>query len=226
MLDSPHTIRPKFTFYLRILRLYLLIMRTDNTLDALFPTIRAGVLSTALLQPEHWWFMTELARHLGTSPSSLQRELESLVAAGLLLRRQDGRRTYFKANVDSPLYPDLRGLLDKTSGLVPTLKSALTHLDNRIELAFLYGSVARGEEHAASDVDLMVIGTLKQIDLLPVLRKLETRLRREVNVTLYSPEEFRQKRAAGDHFLHSVLKGKTIPLKGTLDELEEAASRQ
>jgi DNA-binding transcriptional ArsR family regulator len=187
-------------------------MRTDNTLDALFPTIRAGVLSAALLQPDHWWFMTELARHLETSPSSLQRELESLVTAGLLLRRQDGRRTYFKANVDSPLYPDLHGLLDKTSGLVPTLKSALTRLDNRIELAFLYG--------------LMVIGTLKQIDLLPVLRKLETRFRREVNVTLYSPEEFRRKRAAGDHFLHSVLKGKTIPLKGTLDELEEAASRQ
>jgi predicted nucleotidyltransferase len=93
-------------------------------------------------------------------------------------------------------------------------------------LAFLYGSVARGEEHAASDVDLMVIGTLKQIDLLPVLRKLEARFRREVNVTLYSPEEFRRKRAAGDHFLHSVLKGKTIPLKGTLDELEEAASKQ
>lgn len=170
--------------------------------------------------------MTELARHLGTSPSSLQRELESLVAAGLLLRRRDGRRTYFKANVDSPLYPDLRGLLDKTSGLVPTLKSALARLDNRIELAFLYGSVARGEEHAASDVDLMVIGTLKQIDLLPVLRKLEARFRREVNVTLYSTEEFHRKRAAGDHFLHSVLKGKTIPLKGTLDELKEAASRQ
>jgi predicted nucleotidyltransferase len=201
-------------------------MRTNNTLDALFPTIRAGVLSAALLQPDHWWFMTELARHLETSPSSLQRELESLVAAGLLLRRQDGRRTYFKANVDSPLFPDLRGLLDKTSGLVPTLKSALTRLDSRIELAFLYGSVARGEEHAASDVDLMVIGTLKQIDLLPVLRKLEARFHREVNVTLYSPEEFRRKRAAGDHFLHSVLKGKTIPLKGTLDELEEAASRQ
>ncbi len=170
--------------------------------------------------------MTELARHLETTPSSLQRELESLVAAGLLLRRQDGRRTYFKANPDSPLFADLRALLDKTSGLVPALKSALAGFDDRINLAFLYGSVARGEEHSASDVDLMVIGTLKQIDLLPALRKLEARFRREVNVTLYSPEEFRQKRAAGDHFLHSVLKGKTISLKGTLDELEEAASRQ
>jgi len=201
-------------------------MRTNGILDALFPTIRAGVLSATLLQPEHWWFMTELARHLETSPSSLQRELESLVSVGLLLRRQDGRRTYFKANADSPLFRDLRGLLDKTSGIVPTLKSALTRFDEQIELAFLYGSIARGEEHSASDVDLAIVGTLKQIDLLPALRKLEARFGREVNVTLFSPEEFRRKLAAKDHFLHSVLKGKTIPLKGTLNELEETASRQ
>jgi predicted nucleotidyltransferase len=201
-------------------------MRTIGILDALFPTIRAGVLSATLLQPEHWWFMTELARHLETSPSSLQRELESLVSVGLLLRRQDGRRTYFKANADSPLFCDLHGLLDKTSGLVPALTTALKRFDDRIELAFLYGSVARGEEHSASDVDLAIVGTLKQIDLLPALRKLEARFGREVNVTLFSPEEFRRKLAAKDHFLHSVLKGKTILLKGTFDELEKAASRQ
>ena len=201
-------------------------MRTSGTLDALFPTIRAGVLSATMLQPEHWWYMTELARHLETSPSSLQRELESLVSVGLLLRRQDGRRTYYKANADSPLFRDLHGLLDKTSGLIPALTTTLKSFDDRIELAFLYGSVARGEEHSASDVDLAIVGTLKQIDLLPALRKLEDRFHREVNVTLFSPEEFRRKLAAEDHFLYSVLKGKTIPLKGTLNELEETASRQ
>ena len=201
-------------------------MRTGGTLDALFPTIRAGVLSATLLQPEHWWFMTELAKHLETSPSSLQRELESLVSVGLLLRRQDGRRIYFKANADSPLFRDLHGLLDKTSGLVPALTTTLNRFDNRIELAFLYGSIARGAEHSASDVDLAIVGTLKQIDLLPALRKLEARFGREVNVTLFSPEEFRRKLTAKDHSLHSVLKGKTIPMKGTLNELEETASRQ
>ncbi len=201
-------------------------MRTSGILDALFPTIRAGVLSATLLQPEHWWFMSELARHLETSPSSLQRELESLVSAGLLLRRQDGRRIYVKANAASPLFRDLHGLLDKTSGLVPAFTTTLNRFDNRIELAFLYGSIARGAEHSASDVDLAIVGTLKQIDLLPALRKLEARFGREVNVTLFSPEEFRRKLTAKDHFLHSVLKGKTIPLKGTLNELEETASRQ
>jgi predicted nucleotidyltransferase len=201
-------------------------MRKIAILDALFPTIRAGVLSATLLQPEHWWFMTELARHLEVTPSSLQRELESLVAFGFLLRRQDGRRTYFKANTESPLFPELSGLVEKTAGIIPELKRAIEKFGGRIELAFLYGSIARGEERAGSDIDLMVVGTLQQIDLLPILRKLENRFRREVNVTLFSPEEFRRKLASSDHFLSSVMNTKTIPLKGSLNELEETPSKQ
>ncbi len=100
-------------------------MRKVSTLDALFPTVRAGVLTATLLQPDHWWFMTELARHLEVTPSSLQRELESLVASGFLLRHQDGRRVYFKANTESPLFPELRGLVDKTAGIIPELKAGL-----------------------------------------------------------------------------------------------------
>ncbi len=201
-------------------------MRIDATLDALFPSIRAGVLSATLLQPERWWFMTELARQLGVTPSSLQRELEALVGSGILMRRQDGRRIYYKANTESPVFPEMSGLIKKTAGMVPALKAELNRFDDRIELALLYGSVARGEEKSASDVDLMIVGSLKQIDLLPSLRKLESRFGREVSVTLFSLEEFRRKLAAGDHFLKTVLKGKTISLKGTLDELEETASRQ
>jgi predicted nucleotidyltransferase len=201
-------------------------MRKNATLDALFPTIRVGVLSATMLQPEHWWFMTELARHLEVTPSSLQRELESLVAAGLLLRREDGRRAYFKANMGAPQFPELRGLIEKTAGIVPVLKAAMLDFGGQIELALVYGSIALGEERAGSDVDLMIVGALKQIDLLPILRKLETRFRREVNVTLFSPDEFHRKLGAGDHFLDTVLKGKTIMLKGALHELAETAQGQ
>ena len=201
-------------------------MRTNRTLDALFPTVRAGVLSATLLQPDHWWFMTELARHLEATPSSLQRELESLVASGFLLRRQDGRRIYFKANTESAVFPELKGLVEKTVGIVPELQAAIEKFGGRIKLALLYGSIARGEEHAGSDIDLMVVGTLQQIDLVPVLRNLESRFRREVNVTLFSPGEFHRKLASADHFLSSVTNGETIPLKGSLNELEETASKQ
>lgn len=84
----------------------------------------------------------------------------------------------------------------------------------------------RGVKRNASDVDLMIVGSLKQIDLLPSLRKLESRFGREVNITLFAPEESRRKLAAGGHFLKAVLKGKTISLKGVSDELEETSSRQ
>jgi predicted nucleotidyltransferase len=177
-------------------------------------------------QSEHWWYMSELAKHLGVPPSSLQRELDSLVRAGFLMRRQDGRRTYFKANTESPLFPELRGIVEKTSGVIPALMTALDKFHEKIDLALIYGSVARGEEHSGSDIDLMVVARLQQIDLLPMLRKLESRFRREVNVTLLSPEEFQRRRAAADHFVSSVLKGKTILLKGSLHELEDAFTKQ
>jgi predicted nucleotidyltransferase len=198
----------------------------NGTLEALFPSVRSGVLSATLLQPERWWFMTELARHLEVTPSSLQRELESLVDAGLLLRRQDGRRTYFKADSDSAIFPELRGLMEKTAGIVPSLRAALKRFDKRIDLALIYGSIARGEERTGSDIDVMIVGNVRQIDLVPALRDLEAQFGREVNVVLFSRQEFHRKLAARDHFLHSVLKGKTVLLKGTPVDLENAASRQ
>jgi predicted nucleotidyltransferase len=198
-------------------------VRNNGALRALFPSIRRGVLSATWLQPERWWFMTELARHLEVTPSSLQRELESLVNVGVLVRRQDGRRAYFKANVESPLSPELRGLIEKTAGIVPALKQAVQKFDKRIDLALVYGSIARGEERAGSDVDLLVVGKLRQMDLLPQLRSLETHFGREINAVLFAPEEFRAKLSNQDHFLRSVLKGKTILLKGTPDGLEKPA---
>src|ERR1700722_16404657 len=119
-------------------------MRNTATLDALFPTVRAGVLSATLLQPDHWWFMTELARHLEVTPSSLQRDLESLVAPGFLLRRRDGRRIYFKANTESPVFPELKGLIQKTAGIIPELKAAIEEFGGRVELAHLQGAGGSG----------------------------------------------------------------------------------
>lgn len=127
--------------------------------------------------------------------------------------------------MDSPIFPELRNLVDKTDGIVPALRNTLERFGNRIEIAAIYGSVARGEEHAASDVDLLIVGTLQQTDLLSVLRNLEKRFGREVNVTLFSPREFRRKQSLHDHFLATVLNGKTVLLKGTFNELEETAAR-
>lgn len=198
-------------------------MNDASILDVLFPRVRSQLLAATLLHAEHWWFMTELARHLEVTPSSLQRELEALASAGVLLRRQDGRRSYFKANTDSPLFADLHALFEKTAGVEAALRDALETFGERIELALLYGSFARGEEHAGSDIDLLIVGPVRQIDLLSTLRCLERSLRREVHATIFSTEEFRRKLASGDHFLTSVLQGEYRLLKGEADELGKAA---
>ena len=139
--------------------------------------------------------------------------------------RKDGRRTYFKAETRSPIFRELRSLFEKTVGVIPSLRVALAPFADRIACAFVYGSVARREERATSDVDVMVVGTVGLGDLAPALRKAEKRLGREVNVTNYSVDEFRKKVAGGDHFLTSVLKGSLQFVKGEQRDLDAVAGK-
>jgi predicted nucleotidyltransferase len=210
---------------LRYLRRYLRIMRRSPILDALFPLVRQELLAATLLSPDKWWYMSELAFHLKTSLSSLQRELNSLNASGVLERRQDGRRTYYRARRDSPVFGDLHELFLKTAGIVPALKSELTKFGKRIRCAALYGSIARSEEVGESDIDLLVVGEITTAALLPALRRAERQFGREVNVKLYSEREFRDKMRGDDHFVKSVLRGKVVSLIGSLDELEATTRR-
>jgi len=204
------------------LRNNIRIMRKVAALGALFPTIRGEVLAATLTQPDKWWYLSELAQFIGTAPSSLQRELKALVDSGILEQRREGTRTYFKAETRSPLFHELRGLLEKTAGLLPTLRQALKPFAGRIDCAFVYGSVARSHEHALSDVDVLVIGAVGLAELAPALRKVEARLGREVNVTSYSTDEFGEKVAATDHFVSEVLRGPKEFLKGSQRDLDEA----
>lgn len=201
-------------------------MRKTATLTALFPAVRQGVLAATLTQPEKWWYLSELADSLGTRPSSLQRELAALVEIGILQRRREGTRAYFRAEKQSPIFRELRSIFEKTAGIGPTLKETLRPFDQKILLSFIYGSLARAQEHAGSDIDLMIIGKVGLAELTPALRAAEKRLHREVNVTNYSAEEFRNKAAHGDHFLTSVLKKPKHFVKGSQSELEKLARHE
>jgi len=194
-------------------------------LDSLFPNVRQGVLTATLTRPEKWWYLSELAEFLHTRPSSLQRELSSLEQSGILQQRKDGRRTYFKAEPRSPIFRELQSIFEKTAGVIPTLTVALRPFENKIVCAFVYGSIARREERATSDVDLMVVGTVGLGDLAPSLRKAEKRLGREVNVTNYSVSEFREKVTEGDHFLTTVLKGSLQFVKGEKRDLDAVVGK-
>src|SRR5579871_5378297 len=113
-------------------------MRKLRALDALLPKTRQGILAATLVQPEKAWYISELARRLGVPSSSLQRELHDLSEAGVLKMHRQGRMVYYQANKDSPVFPDLRGLLLKTAGLVDVLAQALKPLGAKIQVAFVY----------------------------------------------------------------------------------------
>lgn len=180
-------------------------MRKLKLLDALLPKTRQGILAAMFGQPEKTWYVSEVARRMGVPPSSLQRELQNLAQAGILKSHRQGRMVYYQANTGSPVYADLRGLLLKTAGLVDVLADALKPLAAKLELVFVYGSVASGTEQSDSDIDLMVVGKVAPADLALPLRRARELLGRAINPTVYTPAEFNKKRASKDHFLSQVL---------------------
>jgi len=211
---------------LRNIRKYIRNMRKKRPIDALFPKARRDILAATYGQPDRWWYLSELAQQFNTTTSSLQRELQSMVSSGILRHRRDGRRTYFQAESASPIFGELRGIIVKTLGVEGALKEVMAKFGDRIACAFLYGSVARRQEHALSDVDLMIIGSVGLAELSPSLRMLEKKFGREINVKCYSPVEFREKVEDENHFVTSVLKGEKTFLKGGEDELESLAGKR
>jgi predicted nucleotidyltransferase len=195
-------------------------MRKPTSLAALFPTLKGELLAAVLTQPDRWWYLSELAQFLGTTPSSLQRELKALVDGGIFEARREGTRAYVKADTRSPLFPELRGLIEKTAGIAPTLRELLARFKAEIACAFVYGSVARANEHSQSDIDLLVVGDAGLADLAPAIRQAEARLGREINVTAYAPREFGKKLAAKDHFLWEVVRGPRLFVKGDQRDLD------
>ncbi len=175
------------------------------------------------MEPERWWYLSDLARRLGVHHATLQRELARLSKAEILVTRRDGNRAYFRANPDSPIFPELRALLTKTAGLVDVLREALRPFAKRIESAFVFGSVARSAEASQSDVDLMIIGEVALKDLAPSLRSVEKLIGRPVNPSLYRASEFAKKVASDNHFILEVLDKKKVFVVGTQGDLERMA---
>lgn len=198
-------------------------MRTSPILRALFPKVRSEILAVLLGQPEREWYLSEFARFLKLQPSSLQREIAALSNAGIVsIRREDGRRIYLRADTSSPVFSDLKSVFDKTAGLLPILREELTAAFDKVETAFVYGSISREQEHSKSDVDLMLVGEIGLAEIAPGLRRAERRLGRPVNPIVLSPAEFRKRIRHGDHFLSSVLQGTKQFLKGDIRELVAA----
>ena len=176
-----------------------------------------------MMHPEHWWYQSDLARHLGVTPSSLQRELHTLVESGILASRQEGRQIYYRPDTGCPIFPELQGLMAKTSGLVDVLRRNLQPFNQSVDCAFVFGSIARAEELGDSDIDLMLIGRLGLSDLAPVLSRAEEQLARPINPILYTPEELARKRQEGHPFLRQVLDDEKLFVIGSQHDLATTA---
>jgi predicted nucleotidyltransferase len=203
-------------------------MRTGGRriIDVLMPHTRQAILAATLLQPERSWYAADLARHLGTSRSSLQRELVDLVRVGILKSRRQGRMLYIQADRECPVYLELRGLLSKTAGLVDLLRDALMPFVDRIELSFVFGSVARAEETSTSDIDLFIVGEVGLRELAPALQESQKLTGREVNPKLYRVPELAKRVAARDHFVLNVLDKPKLFIVGSQNELDHLTERK
>lgn len=188
--------------------------------DLLFPNqYRRKVLAWLLMHPQDWVHLRELARLTGASPGTLKKELDALTAAGLLESRKVGNQTQFSANTQHPVYPELSGLIRKTTGLHDVLASALQPLGKQVEVAFVYGSVASATETTHSDVDVLVIGDASFGQVVNALYDAQTILGREINPKVMTREEWQAKQHEGNTFVTELLKKPKLFVVGTEHDL-------
>jgi predicted nucleotidyltransferase len=194
--------------------------------DALFSKVRQRVLGVLFGTPDRSFYTNEVIGLAQSGAGAVQRELADLAAAGLLTVRKQGNQKHFQANAASPVFTELRGLVLKTMGLADVLRAALAPLAPQIEHAFVFGSIAKQQDTAASDVDLLVVSdTLGYGDVFAALEGASQTLGRTINPALYSAADF-QTRLQGDNaFINRVMQQPKIWLIGQEESLSHEPSQ-
>jgi predicted nucleotidyltransferase len=191
----------------------------------LFGRTRSALLAMLYGHADQSFYLRQLVRAVGTGHGALQRELKHLTDMGLVVRRAQGNQVLYQANSQSPIFLEVKGLITKSVGTHDAIRSALASLGSEIQIAFVYGSVARQKEQANSDVDLMILGNASFSEVVSALGPAQRMLAREINPTVFPVSEFRSKLAGGNHFLRSVMREKKLFVLGTHDELARLASK-
>jgi predicted nucleotidyltransferase len=191
----------------------------------LFGHTRGAILGELYGHPDQSFYLRQLVRALGAGHGSVQRELKRLLDMGLIVRRAQGNQVLYQANARSPVFSEIKSLIAKTVGIHDVIRSALAPLASQIQIAFVYGSIARQTEQATSDVDLMILGDASFGDIVSVLSPAQKTLGREINPTIFSASEFRTKLADGNHFLRTVMGREKLFIFGNEDEFAELAAK-
>lgn len=191
-----------------------------NLSDALFTATQQRVLGCLFGQPGRSFSVSELIQITGAGSGAVQREVARLAGSGLLTMEQLGNQKRYRANPDCPIHDELAGIVRKTFGLANPLREALQPMAEAITAAFVYGSVAKGQDTARSDIDLMLISeSLTYGEVMAALHPVAEQLGRTINPTLYSPAELKQRLASGNSFITRVLAQPRIWLLGVEHEL-------
>ena len=193
---------------------------SSATADALFPKVRQRVLAVLFGMPDRSFYANEVIALAQSGTGAVQRELADLSAAGLLTVSKQGNQKHYPANASAPVFAELRGLVLKTMGLADVLRAALAPLAGQIDGAFIYGSVARQQDTAQSDVDLMIVSsTLGYGEVFGALEGATVSLGRKVNPTLYSPADWAQRLDSDNAFATRVWQQPKIWLIGNEAQL-------
>lgn len=191
-----------------------------NVADALFSKVQQRVLGLLFGQSERSFYTNEIIRLTHSGTGAVQRELAKLESVGLITMTPSGNQKLYQANRNTPLFAELHSIVLKTFGLSDILRKTLEPITSQIQVAFIYGSIAKGEDKANSDIDLMIIGDkLSYADLFPLLEDVQAKLGRQVNPTSYTPKEWTRKQKEGNNFINQIIKQPKIFLIGTEDVL-------
>lgn len=190
----------------------------DPTPLLLFGKTRRAILTLLLENPGRDYYMGEIAKSFGWVPGAIQRELAQLVEVGIITRRKRGLQVFFQANSECSIYLELRNIVTKTSGLILSIQTALLPFKDQVRVAAVFGSYAAGQQSPKSDVDLLIVGDVEYTDVIAALAPVEDRAGREINPTVYSPQEFNSKRAKHNPFIETIVSGPRIGLIGRLDD--------
>ncbi len=191
--------------------------------DALFTKTQQRVLSLLFGKPDESFYTNEIVRWADMGRGTVRRELDRLVSAGLLLVFREGNQLHFQANTENPIFSELRDIVRKTFGLADVIRNALKPLDKQIQLAFVYGSMAKGSDVKGSDIDLLLVGeNLVYGDIVDLLLPVEESLKRPINPMIYSPADFRKKWKEGHSFLERVVEQPKMMIKGVIDDVRKS----
>jgi len=195
-------------------------------IELMFGTYRRQLLATLLLRPDERFHVRELGRMTGFSPGSIHRELKILAESGLLRQERVGNQVLYQSDPDCPIYDELASIFRKTAGLADLLQDALRELAENIDIAFVFGSMATGQQTPSSDVDVVVLGDVELIDVVKALSFLSETLSREINPVAMTTETFVTDLGNKKRFAKNIMSEQKVFVIGSERELAELTQYQ